>query len=86
MILVIGRFNIKFYEMEREIKLSYININLVFVWILEKILVVMYYINSLRVVRCLNLFLILNFFFKKLNIVFRMYIFDFEECICREYF
>lgn len=52
----------------RETKSSYININLVFAWTLEKILAVMYHINSLRAARCSNSFLILNFS-KKSNIV-----------------
>lgn len=42
----------------RETKSSYININLVFAWTLEKILA--YHINSLRAARCSNSFLILT--------------------------
>lgn len=59
---VIGRFNTKSHEMERETKSSYININLVFAWTLEKILAVTYHINSLRAARCSNSFLILTNF------------------------
>lgn len=46
----------------RETKSSYININLVFAWTLEKILAVTYHINSLRAARCSNSFLILTNF------------------------
>lgn len=82
---VIGRFNTKSHEMERETKSSYININLVFAWTLEKILAVTYHINSLRAARCSNSFLILNFFSKKSNIVSRTHIPDPEQYICREH-
>lgn len=81
---VIGRFNTKSHEMERETKSSYININLVFAWTLEKILAVTYHINKLRAARCSNSFLILNFS-KKSNIVSRTHIPDPEQYICREH-
>lgn len=82
---VIGRFNTKSHEMERETKSSYININLVFAWTLEKILAVTYHINSLRAARCSNSFLILICFPKKSNIVSRTHIPDPEQYICREH-
>lgn len=44
----------------RETKSSYININLVIAWTLEKIRSVRYHVNSLRAARCRNLFSNLN--------------------------